>query len=53
MLPYGASEGTSMVGRVAQQIEPTFVRRIAGAYFNTAERQKMLAQVSIDLAVSV
>tara|TARA_R110000787_G_scaffold54242_1_gene126318 strand:- start:4513 stop:9945 length:5433 start_codon:yes stop_codon:yes gene_type:complete len=51
MLPYGASEGTSMVGRVAQQIEPTFVRRIAGAYFNTAERQKMLAQVSIDLAV--
>ena len=52
MLPYGASEGTNMLGRMAQQVEPTFVRRIAGAYFDTAERQKMLAQVSIDLAIN-
>jgi hypothetical protein len=50
MLPYGASEGTSVVGRIIQQVEPTFVRRLEGAYFDTAERQKMLAQVSIDLA---
>ena len=50
MLPYGASEGTNALGRMAQQVEPTFVRRLAGAYFDTAERQKMLAQVSIDLA---
>jgi hypothetical protein len=50
MLPYGASEGTSVVGRILQQVEPTFLRRLEGAYFDTAERQKMLAQVSIDLA---
>ena len=51
MLPYGASEGTSVLDRVAQQVEPTFVRRLTGGYFNTAERQRMLAQVSVDLAV--
>ena len=51
MLPYGASEGTSMLDRVTQQIEPTFVRRMRGGYFDTAERQKMLAQVAVDLAV--
>jgi len=50
MLPYGASEGTNVLGRLFQQVEPTFVRRLQGAYFDTAERQKMLAQVSIDLA---
>jgi hypothetical protein len=51
MLPYGASEGTSVLDRIAQQVEPTFVRRLTGGYFNTAERQRMLAQVSVDLAV--
>ena len=52
MLPYGASEGTNVLGRIAQQIEPTFVRRLQGAYFDTAERQKMLAQVAVDLAIT-
>ena len=51
LLPYGASEGTNVLGRMAQQVEPTFVRRMLGAYFDTAERQKTLAQVAIDLAV--
>ena len=50
LLPYGASEGTSVIDRMLQQVEPTFVRRMTGAYFNVAERQKMLAQVAIDLA---
>ena len=50
MLPYGASEGTNVLGRMAQQVEPTFLRRLQGGYFDSAERQKMLAQVSIDLA---
>ena len=50
LLPYGASEGTNVLGRMLQQVEPTFARRMAGAYFDTAERQKMLAQVAIDLA---
>ena len=52
MLPYGASEGTNVLGRIGQQIEPTFVRRLQGAYFDTAERQKMLAQVAVDLAIT-
>ncbi len=50
LLPYGASEGETLFGRLRQQVEPTFLRRLEGAYFDTAERQKMLAQVSIDLA---
>tara|TARA_R100001594_G_C4054357_1_gene265609 strand:+ start:7247 stop:12760 length:5514 start_codon:yes stop_codon:yes gene_type:complete len=50
LLPYGASEGTSVFHRMWQQVEPTFLRRMEGAYFDVPERQKMLAQVSIDLA---
>ena len=50
LLPYGASEGTNVFHRMWQQVEPTFVRRMEGAYFDTAERQKMLAQVAIDLS---
>ncbi len=50
LLPYGASEGTNVYHRMWQQVEPTFVRRMEGAYFDTAERQKMLAQVAIDLS---
>ena len=50
LLPYGASEGTGVFHRMWQQVEPTFLRRMEGAYFDVPERQKMLAQVSIDLA---
>ena len=51
LLPYGASEGKDVVDRLIQQVEPTFIRRLSGVAINNAERQKLLAQVSIDLAV--
>ena len=49
LLPYGASEGTNVFHRMWQQVEPTFVRRMEGAYFDGGT-PKMLAQVAIDLA---
>jgi len=50
LLPYGPTEGQSFLERVIKNVQPTWTKTAASAQFNTAQRQRVKARITADLA---
>ena len=50
VLPYGPTEGQSFLERVIKNVQPTWTKSAASSQFNTAQRQRVKARITADLA---
>ena len=50
LLPYGPTEGQSFTERVMKQTMPTWVKTARSTAFNTAQRQRIKARITADVA---
>ena len=53
VLPYGPTEGQSFLERVVKNVQPTWTKTAASAQFNTAQRQRIKARITADVAAEM
>ena len=53
VLPYGPTEGQSFLERVIKNVQPTWTKTAASAQFNTAQRQRIKARITADVAAEM
>ncbi len=50
ILPFGPTEGQSFLERVIKNVQPTWTKAAASSQFSTAQRQRVKARITADLA---